>query len=47
MGGGYGHDIADTVQAQTNTWREALASWQAWQSGRRHQGHDAMEQSAP
>ncbi|UCH18396.1 MAG: histone deacetylase [Burkholderiales bacterium] len=47
MGGGYGHDIADTVQVQANTWREALASWQAWQPERRHQGRDAMEQSAP
>jgi acetoin utilization deacetylase AcuC-like enzyme len=49
MGGGYGHDIADTVQVQTNTWREALASWQAWRPGlpREGMGRDAMEQSAP
>lgn len=30
MAGGYGRDIDDTVSIQLQTWREALASWQAW-----------------
>jgi acetoin utilization deacetylase AcuC-like enzyme len=49
MGGGYGHDIADTIEVQTNTWREALASWQALQPPGRRGASDraAMEQSAP
>ena len=31
MGGGYGHDIAQTVQVQLNTYRVALEYWQRWQ----------------
>jgi acetoin utilization deacetylase AcuC-like enzyme len=31
MAGGYGHDINQTVQAQMNTYRVALAYWQRWQ----------------
>ena len=31
MGGGYGHDIAQTVQVQVNTYRVALEYWQRWQ----------------
>ncbi len=30
MAGGYGHDIAATVQAQVNTYRVALAYWHRW-----------------
>jgi acetoin utilization deacetylase AcuC-like enzyme len=30
MGGGYGHDIAQTVQVQLNTYRVALEYWQLW-----------------
>ena len=49
MGGGYGHDIADTIEVQTNTWHEALASWHAWQPPNRRAASDRapMEQSAP
>ncbi|MFD1710880.1 histone deacetylase [Ottowia sp. GY511] len=32
MGGGYGHDIATTVQVQMHTFAEALAAWQRWQN---------------
>lgn len=32
MAGGYGHRIEDTVQAQVNTYRVALAYWQRWQN---------------
>ena len=32
MGGGYGVDIADTVQVQRNTYRIALEYWQRWQT---------------
>lgn len=35
MGGGYGHDIATTVQVQMHTFAEALAAWQRWQNGPR------------
>ena len=35
MGGGYGHDLATTVQAQVNTYRIALEYWSRWQ---RHLG---------
>jgi acetoin utilization deacetylase AcuC-like enzyme len=31
MGGGYGHDIAQTVQVQVNTYTVALEYWQRWQ----------------
>jgi len=31
MGGGYGHDIAETVQVQVNTYRVALEYWRRWQ----------------
>lgn len=31
MGGGYGLDIAETVQVQLNTYRIALEYWQRWQ----------------
>jgi len=31
MGGGYGHDIAQTVQVQVNTYRMALEYWQRWE----------------
>ena len=31
MGGGYGEDIAETVQVQLNTYRIALEYWQRWQ----------------
>lgn len=30
MGGGYGHDIEDTVGVQFGTFRAALASWELW-----------------
>lgn len=30
MGGGYGHDIEDTVSVQVGTFRAAMASWQGW-----------------
>lgn len=32
MGGGYGHDLATTVQVQLNTYRIALEYWAKWQS---------------
>ena len=32
MAGGYGHDIATTVQAQLNTWRVALQYHRRWQN---------------
>ena len=35
MGGGYGHDIATTVQVQVHTFAEALAAWRRWQNGAR------------
>ena len=35
MGGGYGHDLATTVQVQVNTYRIALEYWSRWQ---RHLG---------
>ena len=31
MGGGYGHDISQTVQVQLNTYGVALEYWQRWQ----------------
>ena len=31
MGGGYGHDIAETVAVQLQTYELALAHWQHWQ----------------
>jgi hypothetical protein len=31
MGGGYGHDIAETVQVQLGTYRIALEYWRRWQ----------------
>ncbi|MEY2862033.1 MAG: hypothetical protein RL392_2491, partial [Pseudomonadota bacterium] len=31
MGGGYGLDIAETVQVQLNTYRIATEYWQRWQ----------------
>lgn len=34
MGGGYGHDIATTVQVQVNTFGVALQYWHRWQNGR-------------
>ena len=34
MGGGYGHDIATTVQVQVNTFGVALQYWQRWQNHR-------------
>ena len=34
MGGGYGNDIAETVQVQMNTYRVALGYWQRWQVSR-------------
>jgi acetoin utilization deacetylase AcuC-like enzyme len=33
MGGGYGHVIEETVAVQLQTYREALAAWQASQPG--------------
>ena len=35
MGGGYGHNLATTVQVQVNTYRIALEYWERWQ---RHRG---------
>ena len=35
MAGGYGRDIATTVQAQVNTFAIALDSWRRWQNGAR------------
>ncbi|MBP7453115.1 MAG: histone deacetylase [Ottowia sp.] len=35
MGGGYGHDIATTVQVQMHTFAVALAAWRRWQNGAR------------
>ncbi len=35
MGGGYGHDIATTVEVQMGTFAEALTAWQRWQNGAR------------
>ncbi len=32
MAGGYGREMADTVQAQVNTYRVAYAYWQRWQN---------------
>ncbi|MBK8073584.1 MAG: histone deacetylase [Ramlibacter sp.] len=32
MAGGYGHDIADTVRAQVNTYRVAMDYWRRWQN---------------
>jgi acetoin utilization deacetylase AcuC-like enzyme len=32
MGGGYGHDIAETVQVQLNTYQVALEYWNRWQA---------------
>ncbi len=32
MAGGYGREIADTVQAQVNTYRVAYAYWRRWQN---------------
>ena len=32
MAGGYGHRIAETVQAQVNTYATALAAWSRWQN---------------
>ena len=32
MGGGYGHDIEETVQVQVNTYRVALEYWRRWQA---------------
>ncbi|QTD47029.1 hypothetical protein [Ottowia testudinis] len=32
MGGGYGHDIATTVQVQINTFGVALRYWRRWQN---------------
>jgi hypothetical protein len=32
MAGGYGENIADTVQVQINTYRVAYAYWQRWQN---------------
>ena len=32
MAGGYGHEIASTVQVQINTFTQALAAWQDWQN---------------
>ncbi len=32
MGGGYGHDLDDTVQVQVNTYRTALDCWDRWQA---------------
>ena len=34
MAGGYGVNIADTVQVQLNTYRVALSYWQRWQNSR-------------
>lgn len=32
MGGGYGHDLNDTVRVQLNTYRVALEYWRKWQA---------------
>jgi len=32
MAGGYGKDLADTVQVQVNTYRVALDYWRRWQN---------------
>jgi len=32
MAGGYGHDMANTVQVQINTFTQALLVWQDWQN---------------
>jgi acetoin utilization deacetylase AcuC-like enzyme len=32
MAGGYGKEMADTVQAQVNTYRVAYAYWRRWQN---------------
>jgi acetoin utilization deacetylase AcuC-like enzyme len=37
MGGGYGHDVAQTVALHLQTWREALVAWQLWQGSQRWQ----------
>ena len=38
MGGGYGHDLATTLQVQLNTYRLAQSYWQRWQNeGLKHQ----------
>ncbi len=34
MAGGYGVEIADTLQVQLNTWRAAWNCWQRWQNDR-------------
>ena len=34
MAGGYGKEIADTVQVQINTFSQALAAWERWQNHR-------------
>ena len=31
MGGGYGHDLSDTVRVQLNTYTVALEYWRKWQ----------------
>jgi len=35
MGGGYGHDIAETVQVQLQTYELGFAHWQRWQCRQR------------
>ncbi len=32
MAGGYGKEIADTVQVQINTFSQALSAWERWQN---------------
>jgi hypothetical protein len=32
MAGGYGKDVADTVQVQINTFALAYQAWQHWQN---------------
>jgi acetoin utilization deacetylase AcuC-like enzyme len=32
MAGGYGKEIADTVQVQINTFSQALTAWERWQN---------------
>ena len=32
MGGGYGHDLSQTVQVQMNTWQLAMDHWLHWQN---------------
>ena len=34
MAGGYGKEIADTVQVQINTFSQALSAWERWQNQR-------------